>query len=153
MSRWKAWIPAVAWAVLIFFLSTDRFSSAHTSQTVSPLLRWLLPHASDATLEAVHIFVRKCAHVAEYFVFGLLLLHALRTPQSGWNTRWALLAILLAGLYACSDEFHQIFVPSRGPSLWDVLIDTAAASAAQLAAWMWMKRKARQAEIKRPALR
>jgi VanZ family protein len=143
----------VAWAVLMSTLSTDTFSSERTSQAVYPLLRWLLPHASDATLEVVHLLIRKSAHVAEYFVFSLLLLRALRAPererqsqsqshcQSQWKMRWAVTALLIAAMYAGLDEFHQSFVPSRTASGWDALLDTVAASAAQLAAWMHARRR------------
>ena len=33
--------------------------------------------------------------------------------------------ILMVFLYACSDEFHQAFVPGRGPAFRDVLVDTS----------------------------
>ena len=88
----------------------------------------------------LHDFIRKCAHVFEYFVFGLLLFRAIRIPKQGWQWRWAFLAILIAALYASSDEIHQIFVPSRGASFWDALLDTSGAGVAQLAAWIVNRR-------------
>jgi VanZ family protein len=30
-------------------------------------------------------------------------------------------------MYACLDETHQIFVPGRGPSLYDVALDSSGA--------------------------
>ena len=51
------------------------------------------------------------------------------------------IAILLAAIYAGSDEFHQIFVPSRGPAVADVLLDTAGAIAAQFAVWLILRRE------------
>ncbi len=80
--------------------------------------------------------IRKCGHFGEYFIFGLLLFRAVRAPSEGWQLRWAFLAILIAALYASSDEIHQIFVPSRGASVWDALLDTAGASVAQFALWV-----------------
>jgi VanZ family protein len=41
----------------------------------------------------------------------------------------ALTALVMAFLYACTDEIHQIFVPDRGPGVKDVMIDTAGALA------------------------
>ena len=96
---------------------------------------------AEGTLIALHDFLRKSAHVGEYFVFGLLLFRAFRTPARGWQWRWALLAILAAALYASSDEIHQIFVPSRGASIWDAFLDTGGASVAQLAIWMANRRE------------
>src|SRR5204862_468029 len=43
----------------------------------------------------------------------------------------AVLALVLAGLYAGSDELHQWFVPGRGARLNDWLIDVSGAAAGQ----------------------
>lgn len=121
---------------MIFAFSTDTFSSEHTQTVVIDILQVLLPHAPEPTLLTLHDFVRKCAHFGNYFVLGLLLFRALRMPEKGWAWRWAFLAVLIAGLYASSDEIHQLFVPSRGASIWDALLDTGSAIVAQWAAWL-----------------
>jgi VanZ family protein len=139
----------VLWAGLIFLFSTDTFSSDHTQNLVFGILGVLLPHANLSTLSALHDLIRKCAHVGEYFVLGVLLFRAIRTPRQGWRWRWALLAILAAALYASSDEIHQIFVPSRGASIWDALLDTGGASVAQLTAWI-LNRREPSAELQIP---
>ena len=131
----------LVWAGLIFTFSTNTFSSERTQSVVIGILHTLLPHARQRTLFTLHDFIRKCAHLGEYFVFGLLLFRAFRTPSRGWHWRWAFLAILVAALYASSDEIHQIFVPSRGASIWDALLDTAGAGVAQWAAWMANRRE------------
>ena len=62
-------------------------------------------------------FIRKCAHLTEYAMLALLLWRAVRKPVKNdprpWIWREARLALLLVVLYAASDEFHQLFVPSR----------------------------------------
>ena len=40
--------------------------------------------------------------------------------------------LVLCFLYACSDEFHQLFVPDRAGLFTDVLVDTAGAVIALL---------------------
>jgi VanZ family protein len=67
--------------------------------------------------------LRKLAHTAVYAVLTVLLFRAFRRPGTR-NTRALLLAVLVAGVYACSDEWHQTFVPGREGSLRDVGIDT-----------------------------
>jgi VanZ family protein len=126
----RAWWPAVLWAAIISFLSTDSFSSAHTSRIIEPLLRWVFPSISAGTLDLLHHVIRKCAHFAEYFVFGLLLYHGFRASHREsrpWHWSWAVIAWLIAVCYSVLDEVHQIFVPSRGPSAWDSLLDSTAA--------------------------
>jgi VanZ family protein len=128
------------WAAVIFTFSTDAFSGERTEGVVIGILHTLLPRVRESILLTLHDFIRKCAHVGEYFVFGVLLFHAIKTPRRGWELRWAFLAILIAALYASSDEIHQIFVPSRGAAIWDALLDTGGASVAQLAAWIVNRR-------------
>ena len=123
----------------MFNFSTDTFSKEHTSRLILPILQWLPPHASAATLDFLHFLIRKGAHLFEYFVFSMLLFRAVRAPAEGWQVRWAATALFLAAAFAASDEYHQTFVPSRGPSIHDVLLDISAAAAAQLLLWLWLK--------------
>jgi VanZ family protein len=92
----RLWLPAVAWALVIFSLSS-------------------VPHLGT-DLGLWDTILRKLAHVFEYAVLGALLARALRRPG---------LAFALAVLYAASDELHQTFVPGRHGSPVDVAIDSA----------------------------
>jgi VanZ family protein len=137
--HFKHWLPAVVWAILITWASTDTFSASHTSRYILPALRWLFPHATPETLEFLHFLIRKSAHLAEYFIFSFLLLRAVRGEQQGWRIRWALIALAIAMGYSALDEFHQWFVPSRTASPWDSLIDSTGAAAAQFVIWLWFQ--------------
>lgn len=144
-TRVKNWLPAIAWACLISFFSTDAFSSEHTSRFIIPVLHLLIPQASSETLELMHAIIRKSAHFTEYFIFSILLMRALRGQERGWTLKWAIWAVVLAAVYASLDEFHQSFVPSRTASPWDALLDTVGASAAQVYLWLWHLSRARDA--------
>jgi VanZ family protein len=136
----KNWLQPVAWACVISILSTDEFSSEHTSRFIMPVLRWLFPRADVHTLELMHLVIRKMAHLTEYFIFGILLFYGVRGKDRGWKLRWAIWAVVIAGGYAALDEFHQVFVPSRHASPWDALIDTTGATAGQALLWFWLWR-------------
>jgi VanZ family protein len=131
ISLWlRAWWPALLWAATISLLSTDSFSSTHTGLVVEPLLRWLFPSISPASLELFHHLVRKSAHFVEYFIFFLLLYHGIRASRQNrpaWHWSWAVVAWFIAAVYSALDEIHQIFVPSRAPSAWDSLLDSTGA--------------------------
>jgi len=58
---------------VIFSASGDRMSFQHSSRLIGPLVRWVFPHLPDDTVHAIVVFVRKCAHLAEYAVLALLL--------------------------------------------------------------------------------
>jgi VanZ family protein len=133
----KYWLPALAWAGLICSLSTDAFSSNHTSLVIVPALRWLFSQASAETIELMHEIIRKMAHFTEYFIFSIFLLRGLRGKNLGWTLRWAIWAVVIAAGYAALDEFHQSFVASRTASPWDALLDTVGASVAQVVLWLW----------------
>jgi VanZ family protein len=138
LRRLGPWVPALIWAFLISYASTDTFSSIHTSLFIIPALHWLFPSASPETLERIHFFIRKSAHFTEYFIFSLFLMRAVRGRDHGWKLRWAIWALVIAAGYSALDEFHQSFVPSRGASPWDSLLDTTGAAAAQIVLWLWI---------------
>ena len=94
-SRLSAWLPVLAWAALIFALSS-------------------IPHLGTG-LGTWDTVLRKGAHVTEYAIFGLLLLRAIGRE---------LPAFLLGVSYAITDEVHQHFVSGRHASPIDVAIDS-----------------------------
>jgi VanZ family protein len=99
------WLPVVAWAAVIFTLSS-------------------IPHLSTG-LGTWDYILRKCAHVTEYAILGALLYRAVGREAP---------AFLAAVAYAATDEFHQHFVRGRHASPVDVAID-AVGVAFGLLAW------------------
>lgn len=128
------WLPMVAWMVVVFLFSSDSFSVPRTSRFLGPFFGWLLPNALPETIDACIFTVRKCAHALEYAVLALLAWRALGGPEIDGFRPWiwgrAARAWLIAAVYAASDEWHQSFVPSRGASVVDVLIDATGAAGA-----------------------
>jgi VanZ family protein len=61
-------------------------------------------------------FIKKSSHMFGYGLLALSYLHLLK-----YDGRKYWLAWLMAVVYAATDEFHQSFVPGRGPSVIDVL--------------------------------
>jgi VanZ family protein len=120
----------VAWAALISLFSTGLFAGDITGQLLIPILAVLFPGATPAELHALHAMIRKLSHFLEYLVLSVLLYRALRSPmRSRLETAGA--AVVIAGLYAIADEFHQYFVPGRTAAVTDCLIDVSGAAAGQ----------------------
>lgn len=70
--------------------------------------------------------LRKLAHFTEFACLGCLftwLFAMLRSRPAVWYP------LLCAFVAACIDETIQRFIPDRGPSLWDVGLDTCGAAA------------------------
>jgi VanZ family protein len=140
------WLPVILWMVMIFGFSSDSHSFQHSSRILEPLLRWLLPNLSPDTRDAIVLVARKGAHLSVYAVLALLVWRAWRKPMRRdprpWSWRDAGVALLVAALYAASDEFHQTFVPTRDGCVRDVLIDTCGAAAGLFLLWLlgrWRK--------------
>jgi VanZ family protein len=117
--------------VIIFSASGDKKSSQTSSRLIGPLVKFFVPDISEARLEQIIFGVRKAAHVTEYAVLSWLLARAFLRPGTPWG-RWqlkvALLAWLIASLYAASDELHQAFVPNRQGRWSDVCLDSFGAA-------------------------
>ena len=118
--------PLVLWILLISFASTGEFSAANTSVIVRPLLLWLFPNLSEARLATIHFLTRKAGHFTEYAVLAFLARRAFISSSKAFLQRyWFQSALLLVVIYALLDEYHQSFVPSRTPSIYDSAIDIA----------------------------
>jgi VanZ family protein len=62
--------------------------------------------------------VKKGGHMTGYGLLAASYLYAFnRRDRNSFFLAW-----LLAVLYAFTDEYHQSFVPSRHPSIWDVIL-------------------------------
>ena len=115
---------------MIFFMSAkDATESGSMSKwlvntSFGRMLIKLLPRLTDRGDE---IDLRKYAHMAEFAFLAVpsvpffreLLLEK-RVP-----IRASFCSLLFCFLYACSDEYHQTFVPGRAGAMIDVAVDMA----------------------------
>ena len=115
-----SWLPVVLWGTVIFLLSTSTFSALNTSKIIDPIIRWLLPSLSAVGVGVLHGLVRKSAH---FFEYGVLFWLLVRGPMAGRPY----LALGVCVVYAALDESHQILVPGRTPSIYDVALDSTGA--------------------------
>jgi len=91
-------LPAIIWMAVIFY-----FSSRQTTG-IGGDSYWL------------RFAILKTFHLIEYAVLAVLLFFAIK------KYKWT---ILIAYLYAISDEFHQYFIPGRTCRFRDTLFDLA----------------------------
>lgn len=124
-----AWWPVAALAALIAFGSSPRFGTDHTSGPLRWLWQTIFGPVSDRHWVLVHVCIRKSGHFVVYGMLGLAWLRAwwmslplLRLLKD------AVLALLGVAAIASCDEFHQSFLPNRGGSPWDVLLDCCGAA-------------------------
>ena len=129
-----SWLPAACIAAAIFWFSAQPAAeSTEMSDTVSHLILLLgtklgFFHGNPAQyadlIELMSFPVRKTAHMTEYLVFYCTVRFGLHFTYQPLNVKRRLLtALAIVFLYACTDEFHQLFVPGRAGRFTDVLID------------------------------
>ncbi|HET8652822.1 MAG TPA: VanZ family protein [Gaiellaceae bacterium] len=106
----RRWGPAVAWAAVIFALSS-------------------IPGLGTG-LGTWDLVLRKIAHATEFAILAALLVHAVRDP------RWA---VAIGVAYAVSDEIHQSFVSGRHGAPLDVVIDSVGVAVGALLASRWWR--------------
>lgn len=139
----RYWLPVIVWMMLVFSASADGRSYQHSSMFFEPLLRWLFPTMSAATVGELHHVFRKTCHLTEYAILAWLVWRAIRRPVKNdprpWNWPEAGLALAVVFAYAATDEFHQIFVPTRTALVSDVFIDTSGGAVALLVLWVKSK--------------
>ena len=117
------WSLVIINMLLIFLFSGQ---TGEESGELSGLAAAILNRSSWFNWVFQYIDIRKAAHFSIYFTLGLFTLRAvmLHTKQTKAGIA---ITVLICFLYACSDELHQSFIPGRGPSFRDVMIDTAGA--------------------------
>jgi VanZ family protein len=135
---WIRWGITVLWAALIFTLSTETYGGSFSALLLRDFLDLIHVTVSVPTFNLLHHLLRKSAHFTEYAIFSMLLYHCLLgSNRTTWRLAPAAWSVIIAGTYSLTDEFHQIFVPGRGASLWDCGIDTVGATAGILLIYGW----------------
>lgn len=114
MSRIKLFrIISIAIMILIFWFSHQ--NGEESLKQSNFILQYL-----KEFLDIFNLDIRKLAHFTIYLILGSSYFLSFKSLDK----KSAIISITLTFLYACTDEFHQGFVPGRGPALKDVFIDT-----------------------------
>jgi VanZ family protein len=116
------------WIAIILAASTGLFSSSGTGGVIEGLFALVGIDLSPVVAAMLNFIARKSAHVIAYGTLGWLALRAMAGGRGGWVWRWAWMALAIAVVVASIDEFHQSTVPTRTGSVWDVVLDVAAAT-------------------------
>jgi VanZ family protein len=124
--RQRLWryAPVVLWVSVILLLGSNQGSMTETSRFIRPILHFLFPNSPAPTIELIHGYIRKFAHLFEYGVLAVLAARALAGSSVQALQRYAYpAALMLVLLVASTDEFRQSYEPARTSSPYDVLID------------------------------
>jgi len=149
-SRLWRYGPVVIWIGVIFFASTGNLSASNTSRILRPLLLWLFPDITEATLLQAHFLVRKGAHFTEYAILSLLAARAFLSSSKFYlRRRWWVASPALVAFVALLDEYHQSFVATRTGTIYDSLIDITGGACAVAVVALWRAARGRRTHFRR----
>ena len=113
-----AWTLLILWMLFIFIMSSfNGVMSSNQSGSIATVIYNIFNISNTAK---VSFIIRKCAHVSEFFILGILVINLI----SKYNVKYSyLISFIVCVLYASSDEFHQLFVPGRSGQVTDIFID------------------------------
>lgn len=118
-----AWVLLIAWMILIFLMSHQPGEiSSSQSDLLLKVFSLIGIELNDYFGELATFIVRKAAHFSEYMILFFLAYNVSIKYTREKQVR--LFLIIFVFLYACTDEFHQNFIPGRNMAFKDVLIDT-----------------------------
>lgn len=120
----------VTFRIIFGFSSQDGEKSGTISKQITEFvtkdiksIQSLEKNEKEIVLKKIEHVIRKLAHFSLYTVVGILVMSLMKTYKME-NLGRISISLLVGVLYAISDEVHQSFVPGRGPSAQDILIDT-----------------------------
>ncbi len=120
--RWFVLLVFVGFTAFIF-LNSARDAGASSGQSLPYVLfikRIVSCFSQDVSEYTITLFVRKAAHITEFFIQASLLgiYFVLRTKNN-----MAIYVLFVGLLTACTDEYIQLFFVGRSCEVRDVFID------------------------------
>ena len=111
----RLYMPLAVWMLLIFVLSS--------------LHKVPFPFIDKLSMDKIY-------HIIEYAILGYLILRVMEQGMRMYGGWMIILCILIGSIYGLSDEIHQILVPGRYFSWWDM---TANIAGTALGSWIYLK--------------
>lgn len=119
-------VLTIVWMGVIFYMSNQSasISSMHSGNTINiisklPLIGNIMDYLTSINIG--EFIVRKCAHMISYCILAILLFMSIYENDI---KKTVIISFLGTFLYACSDEFHQLFIYGRSGEFRDVMIDS-----------------------------
>ena len=124
-----SWVLIFVWMAVILSFSSDtaemsKKKSGFVLEKIEPMV---VNTAAKIGIDNInednlHFFVRKNAHMFNYFVLGILVFNGVRLVVLKNKYRF-LISWAYTITFASIDEFYQTFIPGRSGEIRDVFID------------------------------
>lgn len=120
------------WMITVFSFSnqpaeTSTNTSGNTIKAIInifPNIRNLEENEKEQIISNLQPIVRKLAHFSIYTLGGILIYNFINTYDID-NKRKVIYSFIIGGVYAITDELHQLFITGRSCEFRDVCIDSS----------------------------
>lgn len=134
------WMASALWMVLCLYLSWQTGEeTVGVSGAITRAIRWVIGlFGVDVDMAALHALVRKNAHMAIFFVAGVLLYCLLRRslpPNAHVNGLSFWLAVTVCSLLAVVAEVGKLWIPGRHLQWDETMLDVLGALCGATIAW------------------
>lgn len=137
MKKIKYYLPAIIWMIFIFIMSN---TTGTNSANQSNFFVEIITNFIKIEPSILSFIIRKTAHMSEYAILLLLIYYGLSKNKFNFQL---LNSFIITFFYACSDEFHQLFISGRSGQFKDVLIDSCGALIMLIIIYLWQKKSNR----------
>ena len=126
------WILVVLWMFNIYYLSCmdSELSNTKSKDTINTVVESSVVITNkdiskdnlNSIVNGLNKPLRKCMHSFVFFILVILFINAFNNSNIR-SYECYLFSIVLSFIYACFDEFHQLYVTGRTGQLMDIGID------------------------------
>lgn len=139
-------LTLISAGAIVWFSGQNGAQSNSLSKSLAAWVLSLLPvDGSEENLKRLNTLLRKMAHFGLYFLLGLGLTGTIGRRK---GVPAALAVVVLGGLFAASDEFHQSFSQDRTSCGRDVALDTCGVAAGLAVSELFRRRRERRVSSK-----
>ena len=127
-----SWILIILWMFNIYYLSSmdSELSNTKSKDTINTVVESSVvviykDISKDNLNSIVNVLnkpLRKCMHSFVFFILVILFINAFNNSNIR-NYKCYLFSVFLSFMYACFDEFHQLYVVGRTGQYMDIGID------------------------------
>ena len=136
LKKWLSLLPTLLVMLVIFSMSAQNSTESsdlslqagvglYSAENVLFRRGWSAAYILYLS-ETNSVYIRKAAHFLEYMLLGITMYFPCRAFEKKGLKRFLISLCVCAG-YAALDEFHQMFVNGRFPSIIDAGIDSLGA--------------------------
>lgn len=118
---------AVFWMGVLFYFSSQPVVQSRGFSMIFADKFVEIFKIESLSLGMVNHYIRKSAHFISYMVLSIILMNIFRVKDQPLF-KSMVMSLVLSFIFACTDEFHQLFVDGRGGQIRDVVLDTSGAS-------------------------